>query len=161
MRMLTLGLLFFSSICFANADLIIGSNSAEVYRAEVPANNPMQLLIQHLQTRKTEIMSFKNSVSDLNKLTIQKSNAKKPKELLLVVLAVSDKEQAVIVLDLAAEKKTLCSFRNEGDFSWTSDQDLAERVRFSVKGKTESLQIKIGNRSTGSTKFSWSDCASI
>ena len=158
MQKLAMALLLISNVCFAKTNLIIGSASTDQFKAEVSATNPMQVVVENRQTQKSQTMSFKNSVSDIKKLTITKTNVKKSNELLLVVLSVFDKEQTVLVIDLQKDNKTLCSLRNEGDFSWADDQELMERVSLTSK---DQLQIKIGNRKTGSTKFSWVNCATL
>ncbi len=157
MRFIALTILFVSQVCFAKTHLIIGSSSSAKFTAEV-ASNPMQVVIENTHNRKNQTISFPNSVSDIKKLTITKSD-RNSRELLLVVLSVSDKEQAVKVLDLGKSGESLCSLRNEGDFSWVDDQDLMGRLRLDSKGDT--LQIKIGNRKSGSTKFAWMNCFSI
>ena len=161
MRMMALTVLLISNVCFAKSNLLIGASSNDRYLADVVASNPMQVVVQNQQTQKSEIINFENTVSDLKKLTIKKANATNSMELLLVVLTVADKEQAVLVFDLQKSTSSLCKLRNEGDFSWTDDQDLMSRVRITSKNQKEFLQFKIGNRKTGSTKFSWVNCATI
>jgi hypothetical protein len=161
MRMIALTILMFSNVCFAKSNLLVGASSGDSFLVDVVASNPMQVAVQNQQTQKSEIISFENSVSDLKKLTIKKSNSTNSMELLLVVLAVADKEQAVLVFDLQKSNSSLCKLRNEGDFSWTDDQDLMSRVRIASKNQKEVLQFKIGNRKSGSTKFSWMNCAAI
>ena len=161
MRMITLTVLLISNVCFAKSSLLIGASSSDSFLANVVASNPMQVVVQNQQTQKNEIIDFENTVSDLKKLTIKKSNSTHSMELLLVVLTVADKEQAVVVFDLQKSNSSFCKLRNEGDFSWTDDQDLMSRMRIASKNQKEVLQFKIGSRKTGSTKFSWSNCGVI
>lgn len=161
MRMIALTVLLISNVCFAKSNLLIGAGSSDTFLADVVASNPMQVAVQNQQTQKSEIINFENSVSDLKKLTIKKSNAKNNMDLLLVVLTVADKEQSVLVFDLQKSNSALCKIRNEGDFSWSDDQDLMSRMRIAGKNQKEFLQFKIGNRKTGSTKFSWVNCTAI
>ena len=161
MRMITLTVLLISNVCFAKSSLLIGPSTSDSYLADVVASNPMQVIVQNQQSQKSEIINFENTVSDLKKLTIKKSNSTNSVELLLVVLTVADKEQAVLVFDLQKSNSSLCKLRNEGDFSWTDDQNLMSRVRITSKNQKEFLQFKIGNRKTGSTKFSWINCGAV
>ncbi len=161
MRMITLTVLLISNVCFAKSSLLIGASTSDSYLADVVASNPMQVIVQNQQSQKSEIINFENTVSDLKKLTIKKSNSTNSMELLLVVLTVADKEQSVLVFDLQKSNSSLCKLSNEGDFSWTDDQDLMSRVRIASKNQKEVLQFKIGNRKTGSTKFSWINCGVI
>jgi hypothetical protein len=161
MRIIALSILFISNVCFAKSNLLIGASSSDRFLADVVASNPMQVVVQDQQTQKSEIINFENTVSDLKKLTIKKSNSTNPMELLLVVLTVADKEQSVLVFDLQKSNSSLCKLRNEGDFSWSDDQDLLSRVRIAAKNQKEFLQFKIGNRKTGTTKFSWVNCGVI
>ena len=161
MRMIALTLLFISNVCFAKSTLVVGANSSDNFSADVATDNPMQVVIKNAQTQKSQTISFKSTVSDIKKLTIKKTDSKKSTELLLVVLTVFDKEQTVLVMNLDNNNTSLCSLRNEGDFSWVDDQDLLGRVRLMAKNQKEQLQIKIGNRKTGSTKFSWVNCGTI
>ncbi len=159
--MITLTVLLISNVCFAKSSLLIGPSTSDSYLADVVASNPMQVIVQNQQSQKSEIINFENTVSDLKKLTIKKSNSTNSVELLLVVLTVADKEQAVLVFDLQKSNSSLCKLRNEGDFSWTDDQNLMSRVRITSKNQKEFLQFKIGNRKTGSTKFSWINCGAV
>lgn len=161
MRMITITLLLISNVCFAKSSLLIAASSGENFLADVVASNPMQVVVQNQQTQKSEIINFENSVSDLKKFTIKRSGAKNSMELLLVVLTVADKEQSILVFDLQKSNSSLCKMRNEGDFSWADEQDLMSRMRIASKNQKEVLQFKIGNRKTGSTKFSWVNCAAI
>ena len=124
MRIIALTILLISNVCFAKSSLLIGASSSDSFLANVVASNPMQVVVQNQQTQKNEIIDFENTVSDLKKLTIKKSNSTHSMELLLVVLTVADKEQAVVVFDLQKSNSSFCKLRNEGDFSWTDDQDL-------------------------------------
>jgi hypothetical protein len=159
--MMTLTFLLISNVCFAKSNLLIEDTASDSFVANVVASNPTQVVVQNQQSQKSEIIIFENSVSDLKKLTIKKSSLTNPMELLLVVLTVADKEQAVLVIDLQKSNSFLCKLRNEGDFSWTDDQDLMSRVRIGTKNQKEFLQFKIGSRKTGSTKFSWINCGAV
>jgi hypothetical protein len=161
MRLITIVLLFISSICFAKTNLTTGASATDSFSAEVALDNPMSVVIKNVKTQKTQTMNFKYSVSDTKKLNLTKSNSKNVMELLLVVLSVSNAEQSVLVLAPGRTQDQLCSLSNQGDFSFDSDNDLKERLKITTKGSQEILQIKIGKRVAGKTQFSWMDCAAL
>ncbi len=156
MKFITLILLFVTNISYAKSTLALGVSSDDKYTVEL--ETPMQMAI-HAKGNASQRVSFENSVSDFKKIKISQTN--KQKELLLVVLSVSNAEQSVKVLAFDKKVETTCSLKNEGDFSWDTDQELLERVRTISQGSKEKLQIKIGSKKSGKTEFSWVDCASF
>lgn len=162
----------FAQVASANSQLRAGAASPETFTATIDNENPMKLSVQKLTSGETQTLKFKNTISDIKKLTISTQDKKNKMiqiEILLVVLTVFDKEQSVQAFipvkpeafEIKGKLNPVCALRNEGDFSWDSDSDLEKRVRLVNEKNQEKFQIQIGRYKEGKTQFSWVDCFSF
>jgi hypothetical protein len=172
MKIILLIICLFSQNVFAKAQVAPGSLSTETFTAEINNEEPTKLTIRNLLNKTGQTVQFKTTISDTKKLVLSALNKKNQVvqlEMLLVVLAVYDKEQSVKIfipvknedIQIQGQLNPTCSLRNEGDFSWDTDKELMERVQLVQQGSKNILQIKIGRYKEGKVQFSWADCFSF
>jgi hypothetical protein len=172
MKLMFLFLYFFSQVAFAKAQISVGQLTPESFTSTIQSEDPTKLTIRNSRTKTEQTLKFKTTISDTKKLvlsTLNKKNQVVQLEMLLVVLAVYDKEQSVKIfipekneeIQIQGQLNPTCSLRNEGDFSWDTDQELMERIQLIQQGSKQKLQIKIGQYKEGKVQFSWVDCFSF
>lgn len=155
-----------------DSQLSFSGAQTESFTAAIDEEDPMQILIKNMQTDESEKIRFKNSISDIKKISLTVSDDKKNQislEMLLVVVSVANAKQNInlyipiepkLINIKSKELKPVCSLENEGDFSWESNKDLQERVRLVTDQKNTTLQIKIGHYKEGKVVFKWAPCFS-
>lgn len=162
----------FAQVVSANSQLRVGAASPEAFTATIDSENPMKLSIQKLFSGESQDLKFKNTISDIKKLTIttnDKNNKTINIEILLVVLTVFNAEQSVQAFipvkpeafEIKGKLNPVCALRNEGDFSWDNDSDLEKRVRLVSEKNQNNFQIQIGRYKEGKTHFTWVNCFSF
>ena len=167
MKFLFLFIIFCSQISFADTTFYVGSAQTESFKADII--DPMKLTLTNLKNQDQQTLNFKNSISDIKKVTLEtniKSNKKASLEMLLVVLSVYDKEQSVRLyipvkteeIPIKGKLNPVCEFKNHGDFSWSSDKELEERLRLVSQGNERKFQIKISKLEQGTSKLYWVNC---
>ncbi len=172
MKSLFFVIFLFAQAVSANSQLRVGAANPESFTATIDNENPMKLSVQKLTSGETQNLKFKNTISDIKKLTLSlrdKKNKTIELEVLLVVLTVFDKEQSVQAfipvkpedVEIKGKLNPVCALRNEGDFSWDTDSDLEKRVRVVSEKNQEKFQIQIGRYKEGKTQFAWVDCFSF